>query len=249
MNAKRKKTILYTVFGLLLLFAIATVCFFQFTAVGYRMTVPYRYSFEEITDNIYVNRNYSRNREETLQLTGGAKERVEKFYGDLRCLDDTIIIICDDDLLLSRLGGDHDTITTIFPSEKSYISVSDEYFNIDILAHELTHAELHARLSKSALLKIPKWFDEGIALQNDNREQYSLEEWIEQTDNGCHTVALDDMDEASEFYAGTIEDRRFRYLNAKHEVGVWMETHTRQGLLELIDKLNNGEKFSIAYKR
>ena len=249
MNTKRKKAILYTVFALLLLLVIATVYFFQFTAVGYRMTVPYRSSFEGITDNIYINRDYLGNREETIQLTDGAKKRVEKFYGDLRCLDNTVIIICDDDILLSKLGGDHDTITTIFPSEKNYISVSDEYFNIDILAHELTHAELHARLSRSALLKIPKWFDEGIALQNDNREQYSFEEWIKQTDSGSHTVALEDMDETSEFYAGTIEERRFRYLNAKHEVSVWMETHKRQGLLELIGKLNNGEEFSIAYKR
>ena len=74
-----------------------------------------------------------------------------------------------------------------------------------------------------------------------------LKAWVEQTDNGSHTVALEDMDEASEFYAGTVEDRRFRYLNAKHEVDEWMETHKRQGLLKLIDKLNNGEAFLIVY--
>lgn len=84
-------------------------------------------------------------------------------------------------------------------------------------------------------------------LQNDYREQYSFKARVEQTDNGSHTVALEDMDEASEFYAGTVEDRRFRYLNAKHEVDEWMETHKRQGLLKLIDKLNNGEAFLIVY--
>ncbi len=99
----------------------------------------------------------------------------------------------------------------------------------------------------SAQNKIPTWFDEGIALQNDCREQYSFKAWAEQTDNGSHTVALGDMDEASEFYAGTVEDRRFRYLNAKHEVGEWIKTRKRQGLLELIDKLNNGEDFLIAW--
>ena len=40
------------------------------------------------------------------------------------------------------------------------------------------------------------------------------------------------------------EDRRFRYLNAKHEVSEWMEVHKLQDLLELIDELNNGEDFN-----
>lgn len=71
--------------------------------------------------------------------------------------------------------------------------------------------------------------------------------WSEQTDNGKNTVALEDMDEPSEFYAGTADDRRFRYMNAKHEVSEWMETHKRQGLLELLDKLNDGEDFNTAY--
>ena len=211
------------------------------------MTVPYRSAFVGIDNNIYINRNFSGSIEEAIVLIDSAKERAKEFFGDLCCLEDTVIIICDDDLLLSKLGGDHDTRTIYFPAKKHYISVSDEYCNIDILAHELTHAELHTRLSVSAQKKIPTWFDEGIALQNDYREQYSFETWLEQTDNGSHTVALEDMDEASEFYAGTVEDRRFRYLNAKHEVSKWLKTHKRQGLMELIDKLNNGEAFLIAY--
>ncbi len=247
MKAKRQKVILCAVFAFLLLLVIAAVCFLQFTATGYRMTVPYRSAFTEIADNIYINRDYSGNREETIVLIDSAKERVKDFFGDLRCLEDTVMIVCDDARLLSKLGGDHDTKITHFPAEKNYISVSDEYLNIDILAHELTHAELHTRLSVSAQKRIPTWFDEGIALQNDYREQYGQETWVEQTDNGAQTVAIEDMDEASEFYAGTAEDRRFRYLNAKHEVSGWMATHQRQGLMELIDSLNDGEDFFIAY--
>ena len=49
------------------------------------------------------------------------------------------------------------------------------------------------------------------------------------------------MDTPAEFYAGEAEDRRFCYLNAKHELDRWMAAHGQQGLLELIEKLNNGE--------
>ena len=241
----KKKIILCCCISLILLLLLAAVYIFQFTGLGYRMSVPYRSSFEKVADNINVNKNYSGNIKEAIQLTEEALERDRAFFGELQCTDTTIIIFCDDDKLLSKLDGDHDTKTSY--TKKNYISVSDEYLNIDIIAHEFTHAELHTRLNMKALKSIPTWFDEGLATQNDYREQYGLDAWIEQTDNGKNTVPLEDMDTGSEFYADPVEDRRFRYLNAKHEVGVWMDTHQQKGLLELFDKLNNGEGFDTAY--
>ena len=241
----KKKIILCCCISLILLLLLAAVYIFQFTGLGYRMSVPYRSSFEKVADNIYVNKNYSGNIKEAIQLTEEALERDRAFFGELQCTDTTIIIFCDDDKLLSKLDGDHDTKTSY--TKKNYISVSDEYLNIDIIAHELTHAELHTRLNVKALKSIPTWFDEGLATQNDYREQYGLKAWIEQTDNGKNALPLEDMDTGSEFYADPLEDRRFRYLNAKHEVSVWMDTHQQKGLLELFDKLNNGEQFDTAY--
>ncbi|MBO6004601.1 MAG: hypothetical protein J6Q00_03400 [Verrucomicrobia bacterium] len=211
------------------------------------MSVSSRGSFEEISDNVYVNKYYAGNRDEIINLIDEAKARDASFFGSLTCLDHTVIILCDDEKLLTKLGGDHDTQTVLFPVKKSYISISPEYLNVDVLAHELTHAELKERLSIKALRKIPTWFDEGIALQNDCREQYGPAVWAEQTDNGKHIVAHEDMDTAAEFYSGTKEDRRFRYVNAKHEVAEWLEKHGLQGFMNLIDKLNGGEDFSTAY--
>ena len=192
----KKRSILCCCISLILLLLLAAVYFFQFTGLGYRMTVPYRRSFEKATDNIYVNKNYSGNIKEAIQLTEEALERDSVFFGELQCTDTTIIIICDDDKLLSKLGGDHDTktaLSALFDMKKNYISVSDEYLNIDIIAHELTHAELHTRLNMKALKSIPTWFDEGLATQNDYREQYGLDAWIEQTDNGKNALPLEDL--------------------------------------------------------
>ena len=232
-----------------LVLVAAAVYFFQFNQYGYLMTIPYRSAFTEIADHVYINRNHARDHQEILSLIGQAEGRVREFFGDLRFQDETIIIICDDDKLISKLGGDKNTATIFFPTKTNYISVSDEYFNIDILAHEITHAELHTRLSAKALQNIPTWFDEGIALQNDYREQYSETQWIAQTDNGKNIVAVEDMDTPSEFYAGTVEERRFRYLNAKHEVSEWLKIHDKQGLLTFLDELNSGENFYTAYGR
>ena len=61
-------------------------------------------------------------------------------------------------------------------------------------------------------------------------------------------IALEDMDAPAEFYAGEAGDRRFRYLNAKHELAGWIEKHGQQGLTELLDELNNGTDFAFAYE-
>ena len=248
MKTKEKKVALSVIFSLILLIVAAVVWFFAFNPTGYRMSVSHRASFEKISDNVYINRNYAGSRDAITQLIDEAKSRVANFFGSLTCQDYTVMIICDDEKLLAKLGGDHDTHhATLFPVKRSYVSVSTEYLTVDVLAHEVTHAELYERLSGKAFRRLPTWFNEGIALQNDYREQYGPEAWAEQTDNGKNIVAHEDMDTAAEFYSGTKEDRRFRYLNAKHDVAEWLEKQGLQGLMALIDRLNGGENFGAAY--
>ena len=153
MVKKKKKIVLCSIIAILLLMLLAVVYFFQFTPDGYRMSVPYRNSFVKISENIYVNNGYSGNTDDIIRVTDDAVTRDTEFFGEMQYAEDTIIVFCDDKQLLSKLGGDHDTKTLLFPSKKNYIVISDEFCNADILAHELTHAELHTRLNKKALKK------------------------------------------------------------------------------------------------
>ncbi len=245
MRAKKKRASLFVT--LLLILAAVVGAIFEFTQFGYLTTVPYRSAFKRIASQVYVNRNYAGDKQELFEMIEQAKDRVRTFFGELYFQDETILIICDDEKLIRKLGEDHGTFIVSFPVEAHYICISDAYLKLDILAHEITHAELRSRLSAKAQKAIPTWFDEGLALQNDYRESYSEAQWIAQTDNGKNTVALEDMDTPAEFYAGEAEDRRFRYLNAKHELDVWMTVHGQHGLLELFDKLNGGADFTTAY--
>lgn len=105
-----------------------------------------------------MNNGYSWNTDDIIRVTDDAVTRDTELFGEMQYAEDTNIIFCDDKQLLSKLGGDHDTRTLLFPSKKNYIVISDEFCNADILAHELTHAELHTRLNKKALKNIPTWW-------------------------------------------------------------------------------------------
>ncbi len=213
---KTKKRYLIPLLAIVIVI-IAAVIFFRFTPLGYRMTVPYR-NFTEIQKNVYVENNYSGDWDEVKSLVNEARNRVLEFWGNIE--SNPTVIISNNTETLAKLGGDHDTATAVFFGANSYISISDEYLNVDVLSHEMTHAELHKRLYKGKLPQtlMPIWFDEGVATQNDYRDQYSDEMWYERTNNGSDIIDLDNMDTAAEFYAGDVDDRRFRYLISRHEV-------------------------------
>ena len=244
---KRKKIVLTVILSLVLLLLAAAVVFFQFTDQGYQMSIPYRPNFEEIAPHFYVNKGNALSREGILSTFEQAKTRDTAFFGTMHCLDDITIIVCDDPKI-SGIIGEKGTLTHLFPQKKDYICISNENYNVDILAHELTHTELHSHFDTGKAQKsMPSWFDEGIATQNDYREQYSAENWAEQTENGKHATALADMDTPAEFYAGEAEERRFRYMCAKHEVAMWLEKHSVEELLAVADGLNSGKAFDELY--
>ena len=96
---------------------------------------------------------------------------------------------------------------------------------------------------------IPPWFDEGVATQNDYREQYSYEQWVEKTDNGKNAFPIEDMDSPREFYSGDNDEKRLKYTCAKHEVAEWLTTHSPQDIIRLAERVDNGEDFYTVYGR
>lgn len=240
---KAKKIIRNIIITLVVLLLAGAVYYFNFDRVGYLMTLTHRPSLEKIADNVYINKGNTADREEIMSLITEGRKRVSEWFGELVSTDSTYVLICDDSRI-TKIVGEKDTTTF---SGNSYICISNEYFNVDIVSHEFTHSEFHHRLTSEAMKRLPTWFDEGLATQNDYREQYSPEAWAEATDNGKNTIALTDIDEPSEFYAGTPDERRVRYVNAKHEVTGWLEKHGKEGLLSLIERMNKGEDFLTVY--
>ncbi|MCL2866334.1 MAG: hypothetical protein FWF47_01075 [Clostridia bacterium] len=237
---KRKSAVMVSV----LVIMIAVALFFQFTSFGYRMTVSLR-GFVKAAPHVYIHQNFTGNINEVLDIVNESRQRVNGYFGEIR--SNPTIIICDDLNVINKLGGDHDTMTAVIFNVYSYIVVSSEYLNTDIVAHEMTHAEVHKRLFNGKIgmtYLVPTWFDEGFALQNDYREIYNGYAWITATDDGKNGVNLNDISTAVKFYAGETEERRYRYIVSKHELTGWIERNGTEALFELLDNVNQGKSFN-----
>ena len=107
MKSKKRKSFLIIIILVLVALVAAAVYFFQFNQYGYIMTIPYRSAFTAIADHVYINKTNARDHQEILDLIKQAEERDRSFWGDLRYLDETFFIICDDENLIRKIGEDH----------------------------------------------------------------------------------------------------------------------------------------------
>lgn len=149
----------------------------------------------------------------------------------------------------------------------AYIILSPEGINVDVLSHELSHAELMERLGwKTRRQKVPIWFDEGLAMLVDKRFEYWTtlqEDWrslinSEKKDSKLvsdsnfysssnfdsltfSSFSLQNLQTTEQFFT---ENAQVHYFLAQEEVSRWYKNKGQKGLLELIDSLkeNNFEE-------
>ena len=248
------------IFGIISLLIVAGVVFFQFTPIGYCMSVKYR-NFTEVEHNIYVDKPFPyvtvNGHGDLLNIDDNgittivkeARNRVSDFFGG-KLQSDPVIIISD-------YMDFHITYTVSLHKLFIYIAISHKYLNVDILAHEITHAELHYRVLngkpfRSERAFIPLWFDEGLASINDYRKVMSEETWELKSDT---TKAKDATKFTRADLYGKFSDDEFfnaliineNFLLCRHEVKKWIDKNGINALLRLIDGVRNGKDFETLY--
>ncbi len=246
---KRRKIRMFLIISLVLLLPLITfVWFVYFTPRGYRMTVS-MHGYREILDGVWLDDEFSGDTEELYDIYFDARDRVRTFFGDVT--SEPHLIITESERKLRRIGGDHDIITFSVGEVYSYISVAADSFNVDVVAHELMHAETHKRLYDGRVTfsrGVPAWFDEGIALQADYSTQYRWSEMIKYTDNMSDFPEFSDFASDADFYVEDTDTRLYHYVMSKHEIGCWLLTYGgEEAMAELLDKLNEGGDFDELY--
>jgi len=195
---------------------------------------------DNIAPNLYVDPNMPESqRQILLSLLADAKERVATLYGEYTA--NPVIIAGHTVEVMKAYGGNSYNRAgraSFTPIATFVILGPNGIRSMDVLSHELAHAEFSARIGYWNRDKIPNWFDEGLAVHFDDR--YSEAEWQTRTDNGRTAPDLDQM--------GVIKhDDRLGYVTAKHEVQRWLDAVGQEGFWALLQSIRSGDEFQETY--
>lgn len=239
-----KKIIIRT---LLIFFIIIPVAAFAHFVIFPQETksILIDYSNFKKDDRLYFNLNTSKNKIDTLQsLIQQASTRINNFWGQKTC--NPKFIYCDQEDDFKKYSSSPSAPAVTYLKMGSVIVLSNGAIDLDIIAHEVSHAEFYKRIGfYKFTFKIPSWFKHGLAMQNDYRSYYSEDTLKSKSDNFKKMPDIKSFQSDKQFYKGSLNQIMFNYMAAKHEVKIW---YTKGKLNRLISDLNSGRSFEEAFE-
>lgn len=194
---------------------------------------------------LYFNTNTPQQKVDSMHLLIQlASQRVAAFWGQKTC--NPKFIYCESREDFTKYGSPYSMPALTHIKLGAHIVISSDGADLDIVAHEIAHAEFYERIGfYNWSFKIPRWFDEGLAMQNDNRDYYSEDTLKLRSDNYKNLPDVKKMISGKQFNeAGTHEQVMLNIMTAKHEVKNW---YTKEKLDKLIRDINAGKTFEEAF--
>ena len=224
------------------------------TLHGARMWFPKAFGMDEVDPQLYVEPMMSvEQREEVQRQINIGHAAVEAFYGAVTTTPYFVACLtteCDD-----RFG-------TYGQRAAAYgdlaIRLSAKGLSAPLIAHEWSHAELYRRTGGWWYArKIPRWFDEGIAVVVANEPRHSEENWREIQRRGLPIPQLGALTSFSDWgyavrkYGETAGDvpgnLHVVYTAAGHEVRKFLSCSGPTGVATLLGAVRSGSTFDDAY--
>ncbi len=216
---------------------------FSYSHVIWLSTIEYS-DFNNISGNIYIDPKLEKPEyEQTLVLLNESKERIRYKYGDFTAMPVIVITGTSDNSRKFGLG--------VFPAKafaapwEQYIVINHQALDIDLLAHELMHAQMREILGYWAYqTKIPTWFDEGIAMQVDLRERYKVDYklFTQRELNRAKTLTS-----PGKFWTISKEQDIENYRAAKAAVQKLLAEYSPKELYSMLLRIRQGEKFGSVF--
>lgn len=194
---------------------------------------------------LYYNSNTSKNEVDSVKtLIELASVRVAQFWGQKN--GNPKFIYCESQEDFNKFGSPFPVQALTHIKFGSYVVISHQGLDMDIIAHEISHAEFYERIGfYNWSFKIPRWFDEGLAMQNDNRDYYSEDTLKLKSNDYQNLPDVKKFKTGRQFNEeGSHEQIMLNYMTAKHEVRNW---YTRGKLDRFIKDINSGKTFEEAY--
>ncbi|WP_219462087.1 hypothetical protein [Nonomuraea rhizosphaerae] len=198
-------------------------------------TCPTCYGLTELRPGIYTEQDPSPAQQARItQTVDTAAERVEAFYGTR--LSSPTLLVCLTEQCYRHIGGHKERGIAVL---NRAVMLSPRGLDPVIASHEMSHVELHARLTAAS--EVPQWFDEGLAVVVSDDPRYlaprsATDRCLVRPDAPL-PVSLDDWLRTAGKDANT-------YAKAACQVTRWLRSNgDRQGLHSLIQHLNDGTPF------
>jgi hypothetical protein len=213
------------------------VAFFIVNIVQHRVVLLRRIYFREISANIYVSKrmpiNYNVN---VINIVNKAIQRNNQFFqSKTNSIDCFILFDSTDTRLFSRI----ETFASFKASLwMSWIVVTSDGLNTDIIAHEIGHHNVYQRLGTLRYFKhkynLPIWIDEGLALQVDLRTDFEDRELLSKNQDISSLMKLLYRRNNS-FYNDS--DSYENYILSKYAVSTLLKTHSPDYIIKNYDVL------------
>jgi len=118
--------------------------------------------------------------------------------------------------------------STIVLPHKTCILIGPKGNNVDVVAHEMLHADIAEQIGYFKFLTLPSWLNEGIAMQVDRRERYKASAIL---GNAQQVTSIS----GASFYKGSTPQVVSNYAASKLMVKQWIDEHGVLGLPQLLE--------------
>jgi hypothetical protein len=254
------------------LIALPIALLLTFPSLWRCLTVEFSGDFVAVMSQqrtVYISREATpRQRELLLRHLQVATHRVSQFWGT--SAGRAVLIYCPTQAQYARYcsGGEGAGCSLGLPWGQSFLVLGPEGNSPDVMAHELCHDELFARLGWFTIKRqVPQWFNEGLALMVDYRFSAPVgaeangaavrfleydAEWNYRRRQlaGRGTLPappLTSLETTHDFFQGNYSQVLLAYLTAGREVARWFATEKPGALARLIQQMADGKSFKEAY--
>ena len=221
---------------------------------SWRLLAPADHGMEVIRPGLYVEPAMSAaERNDLMGQINHGHRLVTAFFGTIE--SSPAIVACVSTECAVRFGSGGGRAAAFGDSA---IRLAPNGLTAAMVAHEWGHAELYRRVGGVwAIHRIPRWFDEGIAVVIADEARHSAENWAEIQRRGYPTPALSELvsyrdwikalQHYGEMRGDHPENLRVIYSTAGNELRRWLACAGKAGLIELLTAIRNGEEFASAY--
>lgn len=227
-----------------------------------KLLAPESFGLTAVSSGIYVEVDTDEaTRTRLREFVKKAESAIRTAYGGV--VSQPAINACLTEGCYQAFGGGRGSLAMTYGQR---ILLSPRALDWHLIAHEWSHTEMSSRLTLFAWMRMPRWFDEGVAVAVSEAPEHSEKHWEylvsanipRPTRDELHTFKsmkqwLDAVhrygdDQNIERKANGELELRPVYAAVGHELRSWLAQAGKGGLVDQIARMNAGEEFQSAYQ-